>query len=321
MLRDVVALVDGRIHPFELGVVCEVFGLDRTGDGLPGFDFAVCAARRGCSLPALGGTSLHVSHGLDRVASADLVVVPAWETGDMAVPAGVTAALRGALERGATVLSVCSGVFLLAAAGLLENRRITCHWYDADALTRRFPGLRVEPDRLYVHDGPIITSAGTAAGIDACLYVVRHELGAQVANAIARRMVVPPHRDGGQSQYIRTPVPRRAGDGDDLAPLLAWMQAHLHHQITVESLAERAHMSPRTFARRFAIATGTTPQRWLIRHRILLSQELLEEDDLTIDEIARRTGFGTADLLRHHFRRQVGTTPQAYRRTFSLHAS
>ncbi|MGH3766486.1 MAG: helix-turn-helix domain-containing protein [Pseudonocardiaceae bacterium] len=233
----------------------------------------------------------------------------------------MTARSHGALERRATVLSVCSGVFLLAAAGLLENRRITCHWYNADALARRFPSLRVEPDRLYVHDGQIITSAGTAAGIDACLYVVRRELGARVANAIARRMVVPPHRDGGQAQYIRNPVPRRAGDGDDLAPLLAWMQAHLHHRITVEDLAERAHMSARTFARRFAVATGTTPHRWLTRHRILLSQELLEEDDFTIDEIARRTGFGTADLLRHHFSSQVGTTPQVYRRTFSLHTN
>ena len=321
VLRDVVALVDGRIHPFELGVVCEVFGLDRSADGLPAFDFAICATSGDSVLPALGGAALHVSHGLDRVASADLVVVPAWESGDVPVPGGVSAALQGALRRGATVLSVCSGVFLLAAAGLLDNRRITCHWHDADTLARRFPGLQVEPDRLYVHDGPIITSAGTAAGIDACLYVVRLELGARVANAIARRMVVPPHRDGGQSQYIQTPVPRRAGDGDDLASLLAWMQAHLHHQITVEDLAERAHMSPRTFARRFAVATGTTPQRWLIRHRILLSQELLEEDDLTVDEIARRTGFGTADLLRHHFNRQVGTTPRAYRRTFSLRAN
>jgi transcriptional regulator GlxA family with amidase domain len=320
MLRDVVALVDRRIHPFELGVVCEVFGLDRTADGLPAFDFAVCAARSG-SLPALGGTTLRVIYGLARMASADLVVVPAWETGEVEVPVGVKAALHGALERGATVLSVCSGVFLLAAAGLLENRRITCHWYDADALARRFPTLRVQPDQLYVHDGSIITSAGTAAGIDACLYIVRRELGARVANAIARRMVVPPHRDGGQAQYIRTPVPRRAGDGDDLAPLLAWMQAHLNQRITVEALAERAHMSARTFARRFTVVTGTTPHRWLTRHRVLLSQELLEEDDLTIDEIARRTGFGTGDLLRHHFSSQVGTTPHAYRRTFSLHSN
>ncbi|GEL20596.1 helix-turn-helix domain-containing protein [Pseudonocardia asaccharolytica] len=315
MLRDVVALVDGRIHPFELGVVCEVFGLDRTADGLPEFAFAVCAARRR-RLPAPGGATLHASHGLDRVATADLVVIPAWETGEGAVPAGVTRALRATLERGATVLSVCSGVFLLAAAGLLEGRRVTCHWLHAEVLAHRFPSLRVEPDRLYVHDGPIITSAGTGAGIDACLYVVRREFGARAANAIARRMVVPPHRDGGQAQYIDTPVPRRAGDGEDLAPLLAWIQAHLHRRITVAGLARRAHMSPRSFARRFAAATGTTPHRWLIRQRVLLSQELLEHGDLTIDEIARRSGFGTADLLRHHFTRQVGTTPRAYRQMF-----
>jgi transcriptional regulator GlxA family with amidase domain len=225
--------------------------------------------------------------------------------------------LRAAFDRGALVLSVCSGIFLLATTGLLEGRRVTCHWYDADLLGRRFPTLTVQPDRLYVDDGQIITSAGTAAGIDACLYVVRRELGARVANGIARRMVVPPHRDGGQAQFIETPVPRRAAGSDDLAPLVAWMQAHLDQPMSVADLAGRAHMSTRTFARRFAAATGTTPHSWLTRQRVLLSQQLLEHHDLNVDEIARRTGFGTADLLRHHFTAQVGTTPYAYRRTFN----
>lgn len=320
MLRNVVAVVDRRIHPFELGVVCEVFGLDRTADGLPAFDFAICASRRR-TLPGLGGSTLRVEHGLERVGSADLVVIPAWETDDVEVAPGVAAALHGALERGATVLSVCSGVFLLAAAGLLEGRRVTCHWSDADLLVRRYPRLQVELDRLYVDDGTIITSAGTAAGIDACLYVVRRELGAEVANSIARRMVVPPHRDGGQAQYVEAPVARRDSDGDSLAPLLDWMQAHLPEPMTVADLAERAHMSPRTFARRFATTTGTTPHQWLTRQRVFLAQRLLEAEGLGVDEIARRTGFGTADLLRHHFTHQVGTTPRSYRRTFSHRSS
>lgn len=320
MLRDVVALVDGRIHPFELGVVCEVFGLDRAADGLPTFDFAICAGRRR-TLPGLGGSSLRVGHGLDRAASADLVVIPAWEAGDLPAPPGIVAALHAAVERGATVLSVCSGVFLLAAAGLLEGRRVTCHWYHAELLARGFPTLRVEPNRLYVEDGPIITSAGTAAGIDACLHVVRRELGAEVANAIARRMVVPPHRDGGQAQYVETPVPRRTADSDSLAPLLDWMQAHLNEPMTVGGLADRAHMSSRTFARRFSATTGTTPHQWLIRQRVLLAQRLLETDNLGVEEIAHRSGFSTADLLRHHFTQHVGATPAAYRRTFSHHAT
>ncbi len=315
MLRDVVAILDRRIHPFELGVVCEVFGLDRSADGLPNFDFAVCAPDSR-PLAGVGGMTVRTSHGLDRAATADLVVIPAWEHDQIAPPAAIVDVLHAAVDRGATVLSVCSGVFLLAAAGLLDGRRVTCHWFHADRLAAGFPSLRVEPNRLYVDDGQIITSAGTAAGIDACLHVVRRELGAQVANGIARRMVVPPHRDGGQAQFIQTPVPTRVADGADLAPLLAWMQAHLDEQMTVAQLASRAHLSPRTFARRFAATTGTTPHQWLTRQRVLLSQQLLEEGGLGVDAIARRTGFGTADLLRHHFSQQVGTTPLAYRRTF-----
>ncbi len=315
MLQDVVAIVDGSVHPFELAVACEVFGLDRSAEGLPTFDFAVCAMDDR-PFPVTGGMTMQVGHGLDRAASADLVVIPAWRTDDVPVPTEIVDVLHAAVDRGATVLSVCSGVFLLAGAGLLADRRVTCHWYDADALAERYPCLEVEADRLYIDDGPVITSAGTAAGIDACLYVVRRELGAQVANGIARRMVVPPHRDGGQAQYIQTPVPVGVAVGDDLAPLLAWMQAHLDEQITVAGLAARAHMSSRTFARKFAAATGTTPHQWLTRQRVLLSQQLLEDGGLGVDEIARRSGFGAADLLRHHFSQQVGTTPMAYRRTF-----
>jgi AraC family transcriptional regulator, transcriptional activator FtrA len=314
MLRDVVAIVDDVIHPFELGVACEVFGIDRSDEGLPVFDFAVCAANRK-PLPGTGGMSVRAGYGLDRAATADLIVIPAWHRRDERPPTAIVRALHDAVDRGATVLSECTGVFLLAEAGLLDGRCATAHWRDADLLANRFPGVAVQPDRLYVEDGPVITSAGTAAGIDACLYVVRRELGAAVAVGIARRMIVPPQRDGGQSQYVETPMPKHTDD--HLAPLLAWMQGHLHTSMTIADLAARAHMSERTFARRFTAVTGTTPNSWLTRQRIVLAQRLLEERDLDIEQVARHCGFRTADLLRHHFVHQVGTTPTAYRRTFS----
>jgi transcriptional regulator GlxA family with amidase domain len=316
MLRDVAAVIDEQVHPFELGVACEVFGIDRSNDGLPRFDFAICASGR-APLRGPGGMSVQASYGLDRAATADLVVIPAWHTRDEPPPRPVVNLLRATVDRGSWLLSVCSGAFLLAGAGLLDGRRATCHWHDADLLRSRFPHLTFEIDRLYVEDAPIVTSAGTAAGIDACLHLVRRELGARVANGIARRMVVPPHRDGGQAQYVETPVPRRPADGTDLAPLLAEIQANLHRPFTVAKLAAAAHSSPRHFARRFAAATGSTPHQWLTRQRVLLAQQLLEEQDLNVEEIACRTGFGSADLLRHHFLQQVGTTPTGYRRTFS----
>lgn len=319
MLRDVVALVESRIHPFELGVVSEIFGIDRTEEGVPPFDFAVAAASSSV-LPAPGGVLLQATYGLERLATADLVVVPAWETDVDELPPGVADALRAALERGALLLSVCSGVFLLAVAGVLDDLEVTCHWGQAEHLARRFPQLAVRSGELYVDAGQVITSAGTAAGIDACLHVVRRELGAEVTNAIARRMVVPPHREGGQAQYVRTPVPDGTHVGDDLAALLEWIQAHLHTTMTVADLARRAHLSPRTFARRFTDATGTTPLRWIARQRVLLAQQLLEQDTLSVDEVARHCGFSSAELLRHHFTRETGTTPGGYRRAFSLRA-
>jgi transcriptional regulator GlxA family with amidase domain len=316
MLRDVVAVLGTQVHPFELGVVCEVFGLDRSEDGLPCFDFAVCAARPQ-PVPTVGGLTVQAGHGLERTRSADLVVIPAWSADSEPLEHEVVEALREAVDRGATVLSVCSGAFLLAAAGMLEGRHATCHWYHAEELMARYPNVTVDPDRLYVEDGPFVTSAGTSAGIDACLHIVRRELGARVANGIARRMVVPPHRDGDQAQYVDTPVPEGNGASDDLAPLLTWIQEHLHHAHTVSALAARVHMSPRTFARRFTAATGTAPHQWITRQRLLLAQRLLEQDSLDVETIARRSGFATAEALRHHFTRHLRTTPTAYRHTFS----
>jgi transcriptional regulator GlxA family with amidase domain len=317
MLRNVAVVVLDQFEPFELGVVCEVFGTDRTGDGLPGYDFAVVAGEPG-PLSSPAGFTLDTPHGIDRLDQADLVAVPAVAGGSggfrWEFPPPLLTALRRAVARGARVLSVCNGAFVLGAAGLLDGRRCTSHWQHTAELALRFPAAKVDPSVLYVDDDPVITSAGTAAGIDACLYLVRKEHGSHVANAIARRMVVPPHRDGGQAQYIDRPVP--ATPADPLARVLGWMQHHLDQPVTVGQLAGRAHMSPRSFARRFVQETGTSPQRWLTSQRILLAQQLLEETDATIDVIAGRAGFGSATVLRHHFRQQRHTTPHAYRRAF-----
>ncbi len=314
MLANVATVVLDGVHPFELGVVCEVFGLDRSDEGLPRYDFAVVSAE-GPRVRTHAGFEMVVPEGLDRLEEADLVAVPAGDAyNDRDFPQPMLDALNRAVERGATVLSVCSGVFVLGAAGLLDGRRCAAHWRHADRLARRHPLARVEADVLYVDDAGVVTSAGTAAGIDACLHLVRKEQGSAVANGIARRMVVPPHREGGQAQYVDRPLPR--AQSDTVGGVLSWMERHLDREVTVEELALRAHMSPRTFARRFQQETGTTPYRWLLGQRVLLARELLEGTDETVDSVALRAGFGNAATMRHHFVRWTGTTPQAYRRTF-----
>jgi transcriptional regulator GlxA family with amidase domain len=316
MLRDVAVVVLDGFAAFELGVVCEVFGNDRTAQGLPGYDFAVVAGEPG-PLRTEAGFTLQAAFGLDRLETADLIVVPA--SGDDRCsrdewPEALLTALQRAAARGARVLSVCTGAFVLGAAGLLDGRVCTTHWAHSERLARLYPAAKVDPAVLYVDADPVITSAGTAAGIDACLYLVRKEQGSRVANAIARRMVVPPHRDGGQAQFVEKPVGEPACD--TLGDVVEWMQRNLDKLVTVDQLADLAAMSPRTFARRFVQETGTTPQRWLTGQRILLAQQLLEETDETVDVIADRTGFGTAATFRHHFRAWRATTPQSYRRTF-----
>ncbi len=319
MLRNVAVLILDGFTPFELGVVCEVFGTDRSDDGLPSYDFAVVGGEPG-PLRSEAGFTVQPQFGLDRLASADLIVVSAVRDSRLYRPAGpqfpaaVIEALQASVARGARVLSVCTGAFALGAAGLLDGRRCTAHWRHAAELAKRYPEAMVNPDVLYVDEGLVITSAGTAAGIDACLHIVRTEQGTRVANGIARRMVVPPHRDGGQAQYVDQPV--AVLSCDTLGEVIGWMQRHLADPVTIHQLAERAHMSERTFARRFVQETGTTPLRWLTGQRILLAQELLEETDESIDLIADRAGFGNAATLRHHFRSWRGTTPQAYRRAF-----
>jgi AraC family transcriptional activator FtrA len=313
-MRNVAAVVGSRVAGFELGILCQVFGLDRSDDGLPTYDFAVCGPRPGL-VPSTSGFAVEVSHGLERVAEADVVAVPAWPDLDAPLDPGIAAALRAAHKRGAMLLAVCTGAFALAGAGLLDGRRATTHWQFSDLLARRFPRVRIERDVLYVTDGSIMTSAGAAAGIDACLHMVRQMHGSATANALARRMVVPAHRDGGQAQYVDMPLPE-APATNSLADVLDWAVTRLDHPLTVDTLAEHARMSSRSFARHFRATTGTTPHRWLLEQRLQRAELLLENTDLTVDVVAQRCGFGSADTLRHHFAARRGTTPSAHRRAF-----
>ena len=313
MLKNVAVLVYDGVAPFELGVLCEAWGLDREDQGVPNFDFAICAPEPGRVRSSLPGFNLEVSEGLDRLADADLICLPAMPRNEP-VPQAVSDALRTAYDRGARLLSVCAGAFVLGEAGLLDDRLCTTHWRYVDELEERFPHAKVQCDVLYLEDGPIITSAGSAAGLDACLHLIRSEFGASIAATVARRMVVAPHRDGGQAQFIESPVP--VTTADTLQPLLEWVSANLGEDLSVETLATKAMMSPRTFARRFKAETGTTPYHWITNQRVLLAERLLEESDETIERIATRVGFSNATAFRHHFARLRGTSPQRYRRIF-----
>jgi AraC family transcriptional activator FtrA len=305
-------IADG-FNAFEMAVACEVFGLERRELGVPWYRFVVCAADPEPVRSSHGFAA--VSTGtLADVVRADTVIVPGWDPRRPPSPA-LTAALVAAHRRGARLMSFCSGGFALAATGLLDGRRMTTHWMYAEKLAARHPQITVDPRVLYVDDGDILTSAGTAAGIDLSLHIVRQDYGAEIANLVARRMVVPPHRSGGQAQYVSPPVPECTGP-DSFGETLEWTAANLGEPITVEMLAARAYMSPRTFARRFKLATGTTPLQWLLNQRILAAQGLLESSDESIERIAARCGFGTAANLRLHFQRALATSPLAYRRTF-----
>ena len=291
-----------------------MFGYDRTADGLPSYDFAVAAVEPGV-VRTDTGLRVVVEHGLERVASADLVCVLGWESPDRTPPEPLLQALRDTIARGGRIMSHCTGAYVVAASGLLDGRTIATHWMHAADLARRYPAVTVDPDVLYVDDDPIFSSAGTAAGIDTCLHLLRREHGASVANAIARRMVVPPHREGGQAQYVDAAVPD-VDDTSGLREVLVWAQEHLETDLTVDQLAARALMSPRSFARHFRGATGTTPHAWLLAQRLTRAQHLLEVTELPVDEVARRSGLGAATTLRHHFSLRFGTSPHAYRRTF-----
>ncbi|MEU3774615.1 helix-turn-helix domain-containing protein [Streptomyces sp. NPDC032472] len=295
------------------GIAAEVF--DARGPGLPAFDFALCTDRPG-RVRTDTGLPLVVEHGLDRLAAADLVITLPWA--DFRTPPGpaVLDALAAARGRGALIAGHCVGAFALAAAGLLDGRRATTHWRFAALLAERYPAVTVEPEALYIDEGEIITGAGAAAGFDLCLHLLRREYGATTANTIARDLVLPSHRDGGQAQYLATPVPQDCQD-ERLAEVLAWARAHLHEPLPVAELARRALMSRRSFARRFAAATGTTPHAWLLGLRVSRAEELLETTDLPVDEVARLVGFGSAAVLRAQFVRRRGVPPRSYRRSFT----
>ncbi len=314
-MHTVACVVQPGFAPFEFGLACEAFGLDRRDDGVPLFDFRIVTPDPG-AVPANMAFSLNVDNDLSFADEADLVVIapiPRESWGH--VDERVLEVVRRAVARGAWVLTVCSGSFVVAAAGVLDGRRATTHWRYAATMAEMYPQIEVDPDVLYVHDGTIITSAGTAAGLDACLYLLRLELGAELTNTIARRMVVPPQRDGGQAQFIARPLP--ASTSLSLAPVTDWMLKNLRLDLSVDQLAARAHMSPRTFARRFKADHGTTPAAWLARQRLIQAQRLLEQTDLGLDAIAYECGFGSAAVLRQNFARTLGLTPTAYRARFS----
>jgi AraC family transcriptional activator FtrA len=310
-MHSVALAVTGGHSLLEVAVAHDVFGMHRSGLADPWYDFSVCA-------PAGVGVGswfqVSTPYGLDRLVTADTVIVPWSHDVEQHPPADLVDAVRAAHEAGARIASICTGAFVLAAAGLLDGRRATTHWMHAELLARRHPRVQVDPDVLYIDHGDVLTSAGKAAGLDLCLHLVRSDHGSAVANALARRLVVPPHRPGGQAQFIQAPIPSDVDGG--LGALLSWALERLDEPLTVTDLARTARMSERTLTRQFRAATGTTPLQWLLTQRVHRAQELLETTELGVDQVAARTGLGTAATLRRHFHRTLGVPPDAYRRSF-----
>ena len=312
-IKTVAVIVQDDAEPFGLGSLVEVWGEpDHPEDRTPFFDFRICTPRPG-RVRGRSDFDLFVERGLEATLDADLVCV-APKHDFMRYDDAVLDALRAAHARGAIIYAHCSAAFELGAAGLLDGRECTTHWRYTDLMERTFPEAKVKPDVLYCHDGNVLTGAGSAAGIDASLHLLRETYGARVAATVARRIVVPPHRDGGQAQFIARPVPDC--EAETLGPLLEWIVGHLEEDLDVDSLARRSLMSPRTFARRFRAETGATPHAWVTRQRVQRAEELLEQSDRSIEWIAGAVGFGNAATLRHHFTRVRGVSPQQYRRTF-----
>lgn len=311
----VVALAYDGLCTFEFGVAVEIFGLPRPEMGERWYRFAVAAVEEG-DLHATGGIRVMAQGGLELLAQADTIVVPGWRGANAPVPATLCQALRAASLRGARVISICSGVFVLAAAGLLNGRKATTHWRYISTLRQAYPAIDVQEDALYCDEGNVMSSAGSAAGIDLCLHVVRKDFDREVANNVAQRLVVQPHRAGSQTQNVAEPV-ARARESESLGQLFDFIRQQLTQSHTVETLARRVGMSPRTFLRRFAESTGTTPAKWILQARLQRAQTLLTQSRLTIDVIAAEVGFSTSALMRHHFQRQFALTPAAYRKMFS----
>lgn len=311
--RLVAVLICDGVALFEFGIAMEVFALKRPELGVPWYDVAVVSFDPP-PLTGTGGVGVTTTHSTRALARAGTIVIPNWPRLDVTPPEAMLDAVRAAHRRGARLLSICSGAFVLAAAGLLDGRRVTTHWMHAGRLAARYPLAQVEPSVLYVQSDNIYTAAGSAAGIDLGLHLVRQDYGADIANMVARRMVVPPHRDGGQAQFVATAMPPLEGA---LAPLMEWASQRLDQPLSIEALARRGRMSMRTLARRFESQAGVTPHQWLTHQRVLAAQRLLETSDISIDRVAELSGFVTAETLRHHFRQRVGTSPMAYRRRFA----
>jgi transcriptional regulator GlxA family with amidase domain len=301
---------------FESSIPLSVFGIDRQDAGVPRYRLLVCAGEEG-PLRTTGGLELSAPYGLEALARAGTVVVPTWRSISQSPPPEALDAIRRAHEEGARIIGLCTGAFVLAAAGLLDGRPATTHWMYAPTLAKRYPSVHVDPRELFVDDGDVLTSAGTAAGIDLCLHVVRTDHGAEAAAALARRLVVPPRRADWQSgqRHMDRSLPEEIG-ADPLAEVVAWALEHLHEQFDVEALAARAYMSRRTFDRRFRSLTGSAPLQWLITQRVLQAQRLLETSDYSVDEVAGRCGFRSPVALRGHFRRQLGSSPASYRAAY-----
>jgi AraC family transcriptional activator FtrA len=317
MRHKVVALAYDQLCTFEFGCTVELFALPRPELSVPWYEFAVCAAERG-PLRAAGGLQVRVPHGLQLLDRADTIVIPGWRAIEEPPPPALITKLRAAYARGARLCSICSGVFVLAAAGVLDGRRATTHWRYVERLRACYPHVKVEVNALYVDEGQLLTSAGSAAGLDMLLHLVRRDYGAKVANLVAQRLVIAPHREGGQAQFVPRPVaPDERGR---LARLLDFIRAHLAEAHTLHSLAARAAMSTRTLQREFTQATGQAPYEWIVSERLERAKELLESTRLTAQAVATRVGMGSAESLRHHFRQRLGTTPARYRRRFSRRA-
>ena len=304
---------------FESSIPLSVFGVDRQDAGVPRYRLLVCAGEDG-PLATTGGLTMTAPYGLESLGRAGTVVVPAWRSAAQLPPPEALEALRKAHREGARIIGLCTGAFVLAAAGLLDGRPATTHWMYAPTLAKRYPQIQVDPRELFIDDGDVLTSAGTAAGIDLCLHVVRSDHGAEAAAALARRLVVPARRSGGQAQYIDRSLPEEIGN-DPLAEVVTWALDNLSKQFDVETLAARAYMSRRTFDRRFRSLTGSAPLQWLISQRVLQAQRLLESTDVSVDEVARRCGFRSPVALRGHFRRQLGVSPAVYRTSFRARQS
>jgi len=317
-MRIAIVAFDG-ITPFHLSVPCLVFGGNRTDPAVAAFDVVVCAADEG-PLGTTAGFSITAQSRLADLDSADVVIMPSWHDDCRDASPELLEALRRAHRGGATVVGLCLGAFPLAQAGLLDGRTATTHWQRAETLAERHPKVRVNPDVLYVDEGNIVTSAGVAAGLDCCLHLLRRLSGAEVANRRARRLLIAPHRQGGQAQFIERPLPVTSTDGR-LSQVLEWVMQHLEQPHSIESLAKRASMSNRNFTRHFRQATGTSFKQWILNQRLAHAQRMLESSDVPIELVAQQSGFVTGLSLRQHFQTALRLSPSAYRKQFRSHSS